>query len=424
LDHVLRIDGNGAAQGADEASAQRMRSRAGEWRIAPSPRDVIVLRKLRDDPPCLRLAGEVRTPGALCDAISLIAQAAWGGELVVIAEDGNRSIYFEGGNVAGVATNVREERLGELLLRFGLITRPELEQTAASVKTTQRFGELAKALQLVGAQRLFPILAAQVEAVFFAALRVSAGMFYFYDRFDETALIQRHNLHTGSLLMESARQMDEMQYFRERIPSSAYVPVPSAGGRKAPEELAALYGLCDGRRSIADIGNRLGKLEFDVTRGVFQLASGGLVTVVPPRPEGAYAIIGVFNIALVEIHTSCQAAGKRNELCDGISRFATGIYETLFRGAGPRPDGSVDGDAVAKNLAALDVTSADEWLIELMHEYTVFATFQAESLLPREVHQALRATTNELLRNVRPIDASQPVPSRRSASIPPPPRVT
>ncbi len=420
-DRLVHIDLLGSVQAADDATALHLRGRAGEWRIEPSPRDLVVLRKLRDDPPCLRLAGKLRTPGALADAVSLVSQAAWGGELIVISDEGTRSVYFEGGNVAGVATTVQDERLGEMLYRFDLITRAQLVQTLTDARVTQRrFGELAMALNFVSAQKLFPVLQAQVETVFFAVLRVGKGMFYLYDRFDETALIHRHNLNTASLLMESARQIDEMRFFRERIPSADYVPVPSPGGRKPPEELQPIYRLCDGRRSVGQIGNRLGMLEFDVTRAVYQLVSGALLAIVPPRPRGPTAIVQVFDAALVEIHARCDAAGRGHDLRDGLARFATGIYERLFAWAGPKADGSLEGMRIAQNLATLAVVDADEWLIELLHEYAGFALFQAESLLPRDVHKELRAAVSERLKTVRPLDSSQPVPSRRS--LPPPSR--
>ena len=113
--------------------------------------------------------------------------------------------------------------------------------------------------------------------------------------------------------------MDELRFFREKIPSDALGPAARVApiGRRTPPELVEVLAQCDGRRSIAEIGRRIGQLEFEVTRAVFQLATAGLVSVVPPRPEGPAAIAEAFNRALVELHRACDAAGKGAELRGG-----------------------------------------------------------------------------------------------------------
>src|SRR4051812_38052617 len=127
-DDLLRVDGTGAVHPVGRAASQQLRPRQGEWRLIPSPRELIVARSMSAGDAVLRLAGEIRTPGALCDIVSLAAQSTWGGELVLLAEQGQRSFYFDGGMIIGASTSVPEERLGETLYRFGVITREQLEQ--------------------------------------------------------------------------------------------------------------------------------------------------------------------------------------------------------------------------------------------------------------------------------------------------------
>jgi hypothetical protein len=204
--------------------------------------------------------------------------------------------------------------------------------------------------------------------------------------------------------MEAARRMDEMRFFREKIPDDNFVPV-AVPSKRPPEELTEIYGHVDGVRTIAEICRTSGQLEFEVTRGIFQLLSAGCLFVQASRPHGPEAIVETFNRALVPIHDRADAAGKGQDLRNGLSGFATGggIYDPLFMGAGPQKDGTLKPQRIASNIAMLAGDDPDAWLVELMNDYVGFALFQAESLVPREVHQKLQADVMEILKPLRPL---------------------
>ncbi len=413
----LRIDATGTVHPLGRHASQELRARAGEWRLLASPGELVVAVRAGDKSRPLRLAGEVRTPGALCDVVAMIAQGSWGGELVVHDGEAVRSIYFDRGNVVGASTSLSSERLGEILWRFGAITRSQLEEIVQHAeKTGKRLGETAVDLDFVGPEELFQMMARQVEEVFYGAVHVSRATFYLFDGFDESRLARRQMLGAGALLMEAARRMDELQFFREKIPSDTWIPTPgSAAGKRAPPELSELLAQCDGRRSVAEIGRRIGQLEFEVTRGVFQLVTAGLVVMSAPRPEGASAIVDAFNVALHEVHRACDGVGKGRELRNGIDQFATGtgVYPALFSGAGPQGDGGLRGDRVARNVVALaGEDDHDAWLTQQLFEYTGFALFHAGSLLPRDVEVALNTRVAEILNTFRQQPEAGPPTSR------------
>jgi hypothetical protein len=414
---LLRVDATGTIHPVGRTASRELRARIGEWRLVEGPKDVLLMRRMGGVGAVLKLAGEIRHPGELCDIIGLIAQAAFRGELLILEEDDkSRSIYFDGGSVIGVATSLPGERLGETLYRFGVVTREQLDQTLESAKTSgKRFGEAVMELEFVTAEELFPMMARQVEEVFYAVLQVSSGTFYFFDRFDDKVILHRHSMNASALLMEGVRRMDEMRFFRQKIPTEDYVPTPTANGKKPPEGLMEVLSQCDGRRSIAEIGRRIGQLEFEVTRAVFQLLNGGFLSIASPCPEGAEAITGVFNRALIDIHKTCDMVGKGSELRDGLARFATGagIYDPLFMSAGPMPDGTFRGERVARNLAALAGDDPDAWLIQLLHEYVGFAMFQAESLLSRDVERELVKIVADALSPVRTSENLAPTSCHR-----------
>jgi Domain of unknown function (DUF4388) len=415
----LRVDSTGTVHPLGRDASQALRAKVGEWSLLRSPLDVVLALRAGDAARSLRLAGEVRAPGALCDVVALIAQAGWGGELVVLHEDASRSILFESGHVVSATTTAPSEKLGEILWRFGAITREQLDEVVRTAERNgKRVGETAMELEFVGPDELFRMMARQVEEVFYGAVHIANAMFYLFDRFDEARVGRRYNLSTGQLLMEAARRMDELRFFREKIPSDAWIPVPvaSVSGRKAPAELVEVLAECDGRRSVAEIGRRIGQLEFEVTRAVFQLATSGFVTVTAPRPEGTAAIVEAYNRAMAEIHRACDEAGSGRGLRAGLEQFAmsTGVYVPLFSGAGPAEDGSLRAERIAQNVAAIAGDAGDAWLAQQLVEYAGFALFQAGSIVPREVEAALNARVAEILKPLR-----QPRESGRPGSFAP-----
>ncbi len=416
----LRVDSTGTVHPVGRDASQALRARVGEWSLVRSPMEVVLAIRSGESARALRIAGEVRAPGALCDVVSLISQASWGGELVILQEDASRSIFFESGQVVSATTTVQTEKLGEILWRFGAITRDQLDEVVRTAERSgKRVGETAIELEFVGRDELFRMMARQVEEVFYGAVHVARAMFYLFDRFEESRVVRRYHLSTGQLLMEAARRMDELRFFREKVPSDAWIPAPVAtSGRKAPPELVELLSQCDGRRSIAEIGRRIGQLEFEVTRGVFQLVAAGLVVVTAPRPEGVAPIVETYNRAVAEIHRACDEAGSGRELRAGLEQFAmsTGVYVPLFAGAGPAEDGTLRAERIAQNLAAIAGDAGDPWLTQQLLEHAGFALFHAGSLLPREAEAALNARVAEILRALQPSEGATPA-SMTPASV-------
>src|ERR1700687_4413220 len=133
---LLRVDVTGTVHPVGRVASQQLRARTGEWCYVPSPKEVLVFRSAAPGGPVLKLAGEMRTPGALCDVVAMASQAGWRGELVVMCEQGQRSFYFDGALVVGASPTVPDERLGETLYRFGVLTREQLDAIIKSSETT------------------------------------------------------------------------------------------------------------------------------------------------------------------------------------------------------------------------------------------------------------------------------------------------
>jgi hypothetical protein len=390
-----------------------MRARAGAYRVLPSPKHVVFMRytgedgrRDAEDGAIVRLAGEVTAPGALCDVLALLGQAGWRGEFVVEDEDRVRSVFFENGNVVGANTNVDDERIGSVLYRYGALNEAQRDQVVALSKDGRRFGEVALELGFLTREAVYAHISKQIEEIVFATLTVSDGTFFFLDGFDAARLVSHHTLSANALLMDGVTRLDELRYFKVKIPSGEHIPVRLSGRGAAPEDFAKVFDAVDGKLSVEELGRATGLGEFETTRAVYGLVQSHHVAVHPPRVEGGpTALVNAANGTLLELFAAAREKGKDGEVRESLASFAVGagVYDMLFRGAGPDASGALDPDRVAHN-AGVVAGGADPQNIlkQMLHEYVSFALFSVGAALGSDAEAEITQRVGPNLNTLRP----------------------
>ena len=410
---LVRIDAQGQAHPIGNIASQRMRARAGAYRILPAPKHVVFMRytgedgrRDADDGAVVRLSGEVTSPGTLCDILALVAQSGWRGELVVMDGDDERSIFFERGNVVGAVTNVDAERLGSVLYRFGAITDAERSRILAAAHNGKRFGEAASELGVLKQDQIYSYITRQTEEIVFATMTLGDGTFFFLDDFDEARLVSRHTVSANALLMNGVTRMDEIRYFQQKIPSSEHVPCRLENRGTPSEEFASVYAAIDGKLSVEELGRLTGLGEFDTTKALYALVQSQHVAIHQPRVSGGpTALVSAANGALRAIFSAAQHAGKAEEVRANLASFAVGagVYDILFRKAGPDQSGALDPETVAANSTVIaGGADQDNLLKQMLHEYVSFALFSAGAALGSEAEGELAKQVALALAGLRP----------------------
>jgi hypothetical protein len=88
-----------------------------------------------------------------------------------------------------------------------------------------------------------------------------------------------------------------------------------------------------------------------------------------------------------------------------LSSFAVGagVYDILFRNAGPDESGALDADAVAQNSAVVaGGADADNILKQMLHEYVAFALFSAGAALGSSAEADLSRQVGPALASLKP----------------------
>ncbi len=410
---LVRIDSRGEAHPIGAVASQRMRARAGAYRMLPAPAHVVFMRytgedgrRDAEDGAIVRISGEVTAPGTLCDILALLGQTGWRGELVVLDGDDVRSVFFEQGNVVGATTNVEAERLGSVLYRFGVLSAEDRDRILDAMRNGKRFGEAAIELGVLKQDQIYSYIARQIEEIVFATMTVGDGTFFFLDGFDESRLVSRHTVSANALLMDGVTRMDELRYFRQKIPSAAHIPIRNENRGTPPEELLTVFAAIDGKQSVEDLGRSTGLGEFDTTKALYALVQSQHVSMHPPRVSGGpTALVAAANEALRAIFVAAERGNKAPDVRASLDSFAVGagVYDILFRNAGPDASGALHPETVAANsIVMAGGADQDNMLKQMLHEYVSFALFSAGAALGSEAETELAKQVNAALAGLRP----------------------
>jgi hypothetical protein len=257
-----------------------------------------------------------------------------------------------------------------------------------------------------------------VEEIFFSVLVLRHGNFYFYRTNDDTGPTSQLQLSTKTLLFDGVRRIDELGYFREKLPSSAVVLVPRYP--QPTERLGArehkVLELVNGQRDIAAIA-RLSHLgEFDATKILYQLLQSGYVQLPDVKPAikmrmgragdslfDMYGrIIDTFNTVFAKIHVAVRQRGKEEMLIQGLESFFGSVAEfaPLFAAVSLAGDGTLPRDQMLANLQMAPADNKLDYLQRGLNELLFFELFTAGEAVDRREEIELHQRLNEILQEV------------------------
>lgn len=418
VDLTLEISESGEILAVSRAARRRLAAAAGRWRLVPSPPGVVLLSRVDDTGAKtggkVALAGEVSGPGVLADVINFIHFNQWDGALSVVADASRRTLAFAKGQLLGAASNLPEDRLGAMLVRFGLVSAVQLAESVREVTPQRRLGSVLVERGYMSSTDLFDGVRRQAEEIFYAVLLQRRGSFFVIKEGEPIAAVRLH-LDTQALLLEGLRRIDEMTYFRDKLPGPDVVLVHRG---PPPDTLAhdvlAVYGLIDGRRTLVEISREAKLGEFAATKAAFELLQRGCAAVraatALPRgrntipPSGSTALVDAYNVALTRIHAACGAAGKPATVKDGVTAFIAGSdrFASLFAGTHIGDDGSLPGPTLVANARKLPGESGMNLLTDALQELVVFVLFLAEGSIDRGAEQAVHEQLAKTLAHLTP----------------------
>lgn len=412
-DHdLVRIDDTGVARAVGATAKVALgQLRNSSARLLPSPAHVLVLRALAEgdadrDPGNLWISGEITTTGRMLDIISMVASSKWRGELAVNDGQHRRSVHVREGLVIGAGSSAPHERLGAMLRNFGEMTDEQVDVATRAMDGEVRFGEAAVRMGFIGRETLFRYLQRQTAEIVYATMVVPSGTFSFVEG-DRNLPTFPVSMSLVDLVLEGVRRIDELEAFRDLIPSNHHLPVRVEGRMvDAGDEAYAVYLAVSGERTVEDLAHATALSVFETTRQLYRLHKTGAIALRSPRGSGVHGVVSAFNDAMVLIMTEVdkyKTSGQ--DIRFSLSSFASSgmVYAPLFRAAGPAADGGFDANAIVENLGAMKLPDPIASLSEWLYEYASFAMFIAEPVLRAGAESDAAAVSSRVAAMLAPL---------------------
>jgi hypothetical protein len=256
----------------------------------------------------MALEGTIRDFG-LPDIFQLIGLQRKTGTLTLTHEtdDETVTVTFENGMVVMADSSVRrlEDRLGNVLVKQGKISRERLDEALGTQKQTlQRLGHILTASTAITARDLHDALQVQISQIVFRVFRWRDGRYQFTPA--DAVDYDRDNfgpMSTDFILMEGIRMVDEWPIIEKKIPSfdlvfrpvvdPALIDVAAGGGEggggserratgasgriRLSAEEERVFRKLDGVRTVQAVIDATGAAEFEVCRTLFDFLNRNLI---------------------------------------------------------------------------------------------------------------------------------------------------
>lgn len=223
---------------------------------------------------------------SLADICQLLAIGRKTGCLMVTDRSNFGYIYFEKGSVIYAMVLNRPDRLGDMLVRGGVVTEDQLAQAMAeqAKQPERRIGQILVDQMGLTQDQVQRFVRVQIEEAVYHLFAWEAGSFRFEpDQRPEADEVLLVSLSAEGLLLEGARRVDEWTQIETKVPSMELVfQVDEESGDPDPDQKLtsqqeAVLPLLDGRRTVQDVVLDSGLVEFEVAKAIYGLAQAGLV---------------------------------------------------------------------------------------------------------------------------------------------------
>ena len=224
------------------------------------------------------------------------------GTLALSAGLHKKRIYFKDGSAVFAGSNDRNDRLGEMLLRRGLLGLPDFLSSSADMVPGKRFGTLLVERGLLSPNQLVWAVKEQVMEIIFSLFPLAAGTSQLEEGPAGDGEIITLNINTPELIRRGVARMDNATWALETFTDRTTQLRLTQPAKQVlehfsldPKDVHVVMALQAGG-SLEDLCSGTLLHHFDLLKLLWALkilgflAAGGPVPVTPERPPAAQAV--------------------------------------------------------------------------------------------------------------------------------------
>ncbi len=163
------------------------------------------------------------------------------GALSVAVGTFQKRIYLQGGRVVFAASNDRNDRLGEMLVRRGVLGLSDFLEASSAMVPGKRFGTLLVEREIIDGQQLVWAVTEQVKEIVFSLFGLPAGPYQFLDAQDAGEEMITLQINTPELLHQGVNRMDQILPILDAFPDAGF-HLQLAGGASGVFSALTLEG--------------------------------------------------------------------------------------------------------------------------------------------------------------------------------------
>ncbi|HEX5438740.1 MAG TPA: DUF4388 domain-containing protein [Gemmatimonadaceae bacterium] len=231
----------------------------------------------------MAIKGSLRE-ASLPDVLQLLAMGQKTGCLSVTDRSNFGYIYFDGGRICFASIVNRRDRLGDILVKGGVISQRELDAAigAQGRQRDKRLGEILVEQGTLTREEVHRYIHVQIEEAVYYLFSWTQGTFSFEADVHPAAGELVVSIDPESLLLEGARRVDEWGLIAKKIPSFDIIfdvdraRLATSEAHLTPEQ-ERVVPLIDAQRDVAALIDASGLGEFAVGKALYGLAAAGFL---------------------------------------------------------------------------------------------------------------------------------------------------
>lgn len=321
---------------------------------------------------------------------------------------GEKSLYFQHGEIVFAASNFPKEDLGEMLFATGKVERDALQHAREISAGRTTLGKVLVESGAVSPKDLWLTVRTQVEGIVYQLFTAETGSYSYRAKALDSEQIIRLSMSTQNIIMEGLRRQDEGALFMRKIISLEHFP---RGTEKLPADLSQdekkFYTYArSGQISAQDLFRKCGLREFDGMRVLYRLLEKRMLAMEEQAATEIGGDLGqvlmIYNSVLKAIYG--RVTKKFEGFSEEINHFLRDLpqpYSFVLRDVELKEDGTLDGHRVVQNLTGLEEGDKKKLLADALGELVYMESLAVRRELEAAQAQLLIARVQEISNRVK-----------------------